>query len=76
MKSVDPGILPQSHCSTFQPSEFARKNLIYMTWCGHYYCTGQYYMDREELSGSAASVRAKRRDGCQIQQQGVYHPQG
>ena len=47
MKSVDPGILPQSHCSTFQPSEFARKNLIYMTWCGHYYCTGQYYMDRE-----------------------------
>ena len=47
MKSVDPGILPQSHCSTFQPSEFARKNLIYMTWCGHHYCTGQYYMDRE-----------------------------
>lgn len=47
MKSVDPGILPQSHCSTFQPSEFARKNLIYMTWCGHYYCTGQYYMDRD-----------------------------
>ncbi|MCD8355696.1 MAG: AraC family transcriptional regulator [Clostridia bacterium] len=47
MKSVDPGILPQSHCSTFQPSEFARENLIYMTWCGHYYCTSQYYMDRQ-----------------------------
>lgn len=46
MKSVDPGILPQSHCSTFQPSEFAKENLIYMTWCGHYFCTSQYYMDR------------------------------
>lgn len=47
MKSVDPGILPHSHCATFQPSEFARKNLIYMTWCGHYFCTDKYYMDRE-----------------------------
>ncbi len=47
MKSVDPGILPHSHCSTFQPSEFARKNLIYMTWCGHYFCTDKYFMDRE-----------------------------
>ena len=47
MKSVDPGILPQSHCSTFQPSESARKSLIYMTWCGHYFCTRQYYMSRD-----------------------------
>ena len=46
MKSVDPGILPHSNCSTFQPSEFAREHLIYMTWCGHYFCTDKYYMDR------------------------------
>ena len=47
MKSVDPGILPQSYCSTFQPSEFAKESLIYMTWCGHYFCTDQYFMERE-----------------------------
>ncbi len=47
MKSVDPGILPQSICFTFQPSEFAKSSMIYMIWCGHYYCTDQYFMERE-----------------------------
>lgn len=47
MKSVDPGILPQSLCFTFQPSEFAKEALMYMTWCGHYFCTDRYYMERE-----------------------------
>lgn len=47
MKSVDPGILPQSYCSTFQPSELAKQSLIYMTWCGHYFCTKNYFMERD-----------------------------
>lgn len=47
MKSVDPGILDKSVCFTFEPSEFARANLKYMTWCGHYYCTRQYGMERD-----------------------------
>lgn len=47
MKSVDPGILPQSVCFTFQPNEFQRAHLKYMTWCGHYYCTARYYMERD-----------------------------
>lgn len=47
MKSIDPGILPQSVCFTFQPSGFAKDFLMYMTWCGHYFCTNQYYMERE-----------------------------
>ena len=47
MKSVDPGILEQSVCFTFQPSEFALKNMKYLTWCGHYYCTSRYFMERD-----------------------------
>lgn len=47
MKSVDPGILEKSNCFTLEPAEFARQNLKYLTWCGHYYCTSKYFMDRE-----------------------------
>lgn len=47
MKSVDPGILPQSVCYSFTPSETARKLYFYPTWCGHYYCNNNYYMKRE-----------------------------
>lgn len=47
MKSVDPGILPQSTCFSFTPSVTARKMLFYPTWCGHYYCTKRYFMRRE-----------------------------
>ena len=47
MKSVDPGILDHSVCFTFQPSEFAMKNMKYLTWCGHYYCTRRYFMERD-----------------------------
>lgn len=47
MKSVDPGILPQSVCFSFTPSELAQKLYFYPTWCGHYYCTSNYFMKRE-----------------------------
>lgn len=47
MKSVDPGILSRSVCFTFQPNDFQRAHLKYMTWCGHYYCTARYYMERD-----------------------------
>lgn len=47
LKSVDPGILPQSSCFTFNPSGFAKESLLYLTWCGHYFCTDQYYMERD-----------------------------
>lgn len=47
MKSVDPGILPQSICFSFTPSELAQKLYFYPTWCGHYYCTDNYFMKRE-----------------------------
>ena len=46
MKSVDPGILPQSICFSFTPSDLARKLYFYPTWCGHYYCTDHYFMKR------------------------------
>lgn len=47
MKSVDPGILPQSICFSFTPPEIAKKMLFYPTWCGHYFCTSSYFMRRE-----------------------------
>lgn len=47
MKSVDPGILKQSVCFSFIPSEIAKNLYFYPTWCGHYFCTDHYYMKRE-----------------------------
>ena len=47
MRSVDPGILPHSVCFSFTPPEIAKELLFYPTWCGHYYCTSNYFMKRE-----------------------------
>lgn len=47
MKSVDPGILAKSVCFSFTPSDLAEKYYFYPTWCGHYYCTSNYYMKRD-----------------------------
>ncbi len=47
MKSVDPGILPQSVCFSFMPSETAQQLFFYPTWCGHYFCTENYYIRRD-----------------------------
>lgn len=47
MRSVDPGVLAHSYCFSFTPSETARRLYYYPTWCGHYYCTPEYYMKRE-----------------------------
>lgn len=47
MRSIDPGILPQSVCFPFTPPDLAKKMLFYATWCGHYYCTKNYCIDRE-----------------------------
>ena len=46
MKSVDIGVLPNSICFSFTPSEIARKLYFYPTWCGHYYCSSRYFMRR------------------------------
>ena len=47
MQSVDPGILSESVCFPFTPSQSAKELLFYPTWCGHYYCTGSYFMKRD-----------------------------
>ncbi len=47
MKSVDSGILSHSVCFSFTPSELAKHLYFYPTWCGHYYCTDNYYIKRE-----------------------------
>ena len=46
VKPADPGILSHSICFSFTPSETTRQLLFYPTWCGHYYCTDRYYIDR------------------------------
>ena len=47
MQSVDPGIRSESVCFPFTPSQTARELLFYSTWCGHYYCTANYFMKRD-----------------------------
>ena len=47
MQSVDPGIRSESVCFPFTPSQTARELLFYPTWCGHYYCTANYFMKRD-----------------------------
>ncbi len=47
MKSVDPGIHAQSVCFSFTPSEQARELYFYPTWCGHYFCSQNYFIRRE-----------------------------
>ncbi len=47
MKSVDSGVLDQSICFSFTPSEIAEDLYFYLTWCGHYFCTSQYMFRRD-----------------------------
>lgn len=47
MKVPDPGILPQSVCFSFTPPELSKRLLFYYTWCGHYYCTDNYFIRRK-----------------------------
>lgn len=46
MKSVDPGILEQSICFSFTSPDVEKELLFYPTWCGHYFCTENYFMKR------------------------------
>lgn len=49
MKSVDVGVLAKSVCFSFTPPEIAKKLYFYPTWCGHYFCTSEYYMKRKSF---------------------------
>lgn len=49
MKVSDPGILEQSTVFALTPSEEANRLMFYATWCGHYYCTDRYLMDRNSF---------------------------
>ena len=47
MQSVDPGVLPNSSCFSFTPSEITKKYYYYPVWCGHYFCNTDYFMKRD-----------------------------
>jgi AraC-like DNA-binding protein len=47
MQSVDPGVLPNSSCFSFTPSETANRLYYYPIWIGHYFCNADYFMKRD-----------------------------
>ncbi|MCH3965796.1 MAG: AraC family transcriptional regulator [Clostridium sp.] len=47
MKSIDPGVLSNSSCFSFTPSQTAKKFYFYLIWCGHYFCTQKYFIKRD-----------------------------
>ena len=47
MQSTDPGVLPNSSCFSFTPSEITKKYYYYPVWCGHYFCNSEYFMKRD-----------------------------
>ncbi|MCI1305590.1 MAG: helix-turn-helix domain-containing protein [Lachnospiraceae bacterium] len=49
MKVSDPGILEKSTVFAMTPTEEASRFLFYPTWCGHYYCTDRYMLDRNSF---------------------------
>ena len=49
LKISDPGILEKSTVFALTPTEEAERYLFYPTWCGHYYCTDRYRIDRKSF---------------------------
>lgn len=49
MNSVDTGVLEKSICFSFTPSKLAKELYFYPTWCGHYFCTNNYYIKRSSF---------------------------
>lgn len=47
MRNYEVGILPESSCFSFSPSEHTQQLFYYPIWCGHYYCNSEYYIKRE-----------------------------
>ena len=47
MQNFEIGILPSSSCFSFSPAIQTQKLFYYHTWCGHFYCTDEYYVKRE-----------------------------
>ena len=50
VKIVDKGVLETSFIDFSQPSEFAKKALLYPGDFGHYFCNGDYRIERESLN--------------------------
>ena len=46
MKIVDPGVLDKSTCFQFTPTKTAENLFFYPVWCGHYFCTQNYFIKR------------------------------
>ena len=46
-QSNNPGYLPGTLNFAISPSETARRLFYYPTWCGHCYCTSDYYYRRD-----------------------------
>ncbi|MFR5641209.1 MAG: AraC family ligand binding domain-containing protein, partial [Butyricicoccus sp.] len=71
MQSVDPGIRSESVCFPFTPSQTARELLFYPTWCGHYYCTANYFMKRDSYPPLLIAYIRKGR--FRVEYRGEFH---
>ena len=71
MQSVDPGIRSESVCFPFTPSQTARELLFYPTWCGHYYCTANYFMERDSYPPLLIAYIRKGR--FRVEYRGEFH---
>ena len=71
MQSVDPGIRSASVCFPFTPSQTARELLFYPTWCGHYYCTANYFMKRDSYPPLLIAYIRKGR--FRVEYRGEFH---
>lgn len=47
MRNYEIGILPASTCSSFSPTPQTRAMFYYPIWCGHFYCSKDYYIKRK-----------------------------
>ena len=48
MKPNDHGIIENSECFSFLPSEIAETGKLYhLSWIGHYFCSSRYYKERD-----------------------------
>lgn len=47
MPKTEIGILPQSTCFSFSPSQQTRELFYHPSQCGHFYCTADYYIKRD-----------------------------
>ena len=56
MQTFEVGVLPQSNFFFFSPTAQTQSLFYYQTMCGHFYCTEEYYIERESVFASSSRL--------------------